>query len=117
MEKFQQITMTVAIVILIFCLAAIGVIMYYSTNEDVFPPVEAACPAFFEQRKEDNKVFCELPDVVPGYSGEKRCVDPFELRNNTKADKCANRQLAIKCNWSWDGITNLRNPCDDINLD
>jgi hypothetical protein len=119
MGNFQQITMVVAIVILIFCLAAIGVIMYYSVNESVFPPIAATCPAFFEQHRDDEgKVTCSLDgQIIPGYSTAKKCNRDFELHNSSKVERCNNRTLANLCNWSWDGITNLGNPCDDINLD
>lgn len=119
MGNFQQITMVVAIVILIFCLAAIGVIMYYSVNESVFPPVAATCPDFFKQkRKHDGKVTCVQPaKPIPGYNTDGICGNDFELHNSSKVERCDNRILATECNWSWDGITNLGNPCDDINLD
>jgi hypothetical protein len=119
MGNFQQITMVVAIVILIFCLAAIGVIMYYSVNESVFPPVAATCPDFFEQHRNDKgEVKCSLGGrKIPGYSEAEQCTTDFVLRNSSKVEKCENRNLANTCNWSWDGITNLGNPCDDINLD
>jgi hypothetical protein len=119
MGNFQQITMVVAIVILIFCLAAIGVIMYYSVNESVFPPVAATCPDFFKQQRDaGGKVTCVKPDEkIPGYKKTRKCSKDFELHNSSKVERCNNRMLATSCNWSWDGITNLGNPCDDINLD
>ena len=118
MDSFQETTMTVAIILLIICLAAIGVVMYYGQADSVYPPIGASCPDFFKYKKtDDGKIFCEPPSAsIPGYKDDTRCRSEFELRNDSQADKCENRQRAMACGWIWDGVTNLGNPCENLTL-
>jgi len=113
MASFQSVTMGVAIIILILCLAGIGAIMYYAQIDSTFPPVPAMCPDYWEQKTKDNATWCGPPSqAIPGYKGNSECKNEFNLdRYAGKEGECEKRRLADRCGWTWSGITNLGDPC------
>ena len=121
MANFQTTTMTVAIIILIFCLAVIGVLMHYAVHESIFPPVPSTCPDFWKMSVgEEGVEMCNPPSgemAIPGYSDQVECVTPFDLAQyGGKTGNCEKFQKATQCRWTWDGITNLGNPCEDVTV-
>ena len=117
--NFQETTMSIAIVVLMISLAAVGLLMYHSKQDSVFPPVPSMCPDFWTQTTAPGGApMCSPPsELPPGYNTDlNECKIPFDLHNRSKIEKCANRQLADRCGWTWDGITNLGNPCDEVSL-
>lgn len=117
MAGFQKITIIVAIIILIVSLALIGVLMYNTQSENVYPPIEPGCPAYWMMKSDDQgRLTCVPPagDSIPGYSTDKVCREPLSLDLSSKISRCAALEMAKKCNWSWDGVTNTSNPCEGL---
>lgn len=116
MASFQTITIIVAIVILIITLAFIGVLMYNSKADNIYPPVEPGCPAYWQQQTKDGLVSCMPPagPPIPGYSQEEACLQPVYPNNSSKMAQCANKNLATTCGWSWAGVTNAGDPCSEV---
>ena len=115
MASFQTITITVAIVILIVSLAAIGVLMYHSSADNIYPPIEPGCPAYWQQHTEDNVVKCMAPSAqIAGMRTDGECSGPVYPNNSSKIAMCANKTLATTCGWSWAGVTNVGDPCAEV---
>ena len=69
MGEFQGIVITVAIILLILCMAAIGAIMYYDEKDVDFPPVIANCPDYWQEKRGESgtEVCAPYQDIgLPG---------------------------------------------------
>ena len=123
MEKFQNVVMTVAIILLIFCMAAIGAIMYYDEKDVAYPPVIANCPDYWREKRRPNGTNVCVPNediVFPQIAGEgclpKDGIDFSTPEYTGRAGNCQKKLWAEKCGFSWDGLTQppSRNPCKGL---
>ncbi len=102
MNSFQHTVMIVAIVVLIICLIAIGVALSGHASSDVFPPVIAQCPDYWEASPSG----C-INTYNLGYDVGKCKTVPFR----EGASNCQKQSWARGCNLTWDGITNSEDLC------
>ena len=116
MSKFQLTVVTTAAVILIICLVALGVLIYYSSNNDKWPPDVGDCPDYFLMKNRD-----KTEDGSPFHGGEQ-CYNEHSLGNqksfsvdngactwynsHDKTNK-EKKKWARGCGLTWDGITNI----------
>jgi hypothetical protein len=129
MDSFQIIVLSIATVILILILTAIGLGLRNLKNKVVYPPIANQCPDYW-QVASDN-VSCSIPvngktntgiiyndngsvkftTPVPGYDATKNTInftDPGWVANNSST---CNKQLwANQYKIVWDGISNY-NSC------
>ena len=121
MGEFQSIVMTVAIILLILCMAAIGAIMYYDEKDVAYPPVIANCPDFWQEKHgEDGSEVCvpnadiALPHIKEGCLPEY--IDFNTPEYTGKSGNCQKKLWAEGCGFSWDGLTqpSSRNPCKEF---
>lgn len=121
MANFQKIVLTIAIVFLIICLIVIGFILARSKNDEVWPPVNSACPDYWLDTSTsgdgsqciNSKDLGTCPPINPGPLGHSNMnftAAPFVGSNGT----CAKYKWANQCGLTWDGITygNSGDPCE-----
>ena len=102
MNSFQHIIMITAIIILIICLIVIGVALHANETSNIYPPVIADCPDYWE-------------------ASNSGCINTYDLGYNTASCKnqniktltsnCNKQTWARNCNLTWDGITNNVDLC------
>ena len=123
MGEFQSIVITVAIILLILCMAAIGAIMYYDEKDVDFPPVIANCPDFWQEKRGESgsEVCVPYRDIgLPGSDNPSCYPDSIDFNvpeYTGKAGTCKKKLWAQGCGFSWDGITNTssaRDPCKGV---
>ena len=98
---FQTTVLYIAIVILILSLIFIAISLYNGAGASKFPPVSSTCPDYFK------------------VTGDGKCTNTFGLGKisdpgcavkggeYTPEDKaCDKYKTAVKCHWTWNGITN-----------
>jgi hypothetical protein len=100
MAAFQKTVLTVATVILIISLCAIGIILYRQKNNYTYPPVIANCPDYWEISKNVCKNSLNL--------GNSSCSKTMDFTNGrwggTNGLK-SKYKWAKACKLTWDGIT------------
>ena len=117
--SFQEIILIAAIIILCLMLIIVGVMLYSKKYNDVFPPVEASCPDYWESKLEydntskKNKTVCFNVKNLGSCQGENtKSFDSAEW--NGSNGRCNKQKWARKCDLSWDGITNDVNACNSV---
>ena len=102
--SFQKITITTALVILVFFLAVIGVLLYRATAEVNFPPEYSECPDYWTVIGKDkckNEMTGTLSNGPQGMSADFS-TDEYLGKVGLK-NKC---EWAKRHNVVWDNITN-----------
>ena len=108
---FQTITMTVAGIILIVCLAVMGVFMYRARYTMKFPPVAAECPDYWLDMSDgDGSKGVNAKNLGSCNTKEVNFNIPA-LQGTTGT--CLKARWARLCDLTWDGITNDANACAD----
>lgn len=113
---FQEIVLTVAVVLLIICLIMIGWALRKNKKEVDFPPVLPVCPDYWEvvldpDDEEGKPKGCKnvnnLGDDGDGDDGDEVIYDIINY------DNCHKSQWARAKGLTWDGITNDPKVCDN----
>ena len=135
MNEFNLLVLNIAGIVLIGALLVIGIMLYYASKDQQFPPIVSDCPTFYRLDGSNN---CVLNDVYSG-SGDNPMNFPslakkssVEENNSTgsqdvchninlslfntlgttaKDIKCAKKQWADKCDVYWSGISNDPDSC------
>ena len=113
MSNFQRIVMTVAIVILIICLIAIGIAMYNSKYSKVYPPVVADCRYYWLDLGDVGGADC----VNVKNLGSDNCNKTMNFTTDVWTGDdglCYKSKWAKACDLTWDGVTNNTNACADV---
>lgn len=111
MASFQKITMTVAVIILIICLAFIGYSLNSSKYNTQYPPVISDCPDYWKDMSDGDASNCVNTQTGLGDPGCETTMD-FSSSFWTGDDGlCRKSQWAKKCNLTWDGVTNNSKAC------
>ena len=98
MEKFYNIALFIALVILIVCLIGIGILMQYQNAGMKFPVHPNICPDLWNINS-DNTI-CTPHD-------QRVNVGPSNLTSYTLTNNiCTNHQWAKKNGINWDGVSN-----------
>ena len=127
MNEFNLLVLNIAGIVLIGALLVIGIMLYYASRDQQFPPIVSDCPTFYRLDGSN----CVLNDVYSG-SGDnqmnfpslaKNSPDPqgvchnlnlsqFNTLGTTAKDiKCAKKQWADGCDVYWSGISNDPDSC------
>lgn len=126
MNEFNLLVLNIAGIVLIGALLVIGIMLYYASRDQQFPPIISDCPTFYRLDGSN----CVLNDIYSG-SGDNPQVpslakkSPVETNNcqtlnlaqfNTlgttaKDIKCAKKQWADGCDVYWSGISNDPDSC------
>jgi hypothetical protein len=110
--SFQEIVLTVAVILLIICLIMIGWALRKNKKEVDFPPVLPICPDYWEVVLD--------PDDEEGKP--KGCKNVNNLGNDDgdevnyniiNYDNCRKSRWAQGKGLTWDGLTNDPNVCDN----
>lgn len=121
MASFYLIVLSIAVIILIIILTSIGLtVKNAKTNANIFPPVAALCPDYWEIDPSGNQCIIptnELNDGgglsalstagTYGLSGDRiNFSDPKWTNNSTTNQMCAQRSWALANNIIWSGVSN-----------
>ena len=111
--SFQNIVLTIAAVLLIFCLIIFGVSLHNKKYYEKYPPVQSTCPDYWiEQTTESNEKVC-VNDKGLGNSNCSKLIN-FKVPPFTGSESnilCQKEKWAKKCGVTWDGITNNPDAC------
>ena len=113
MATFQNIVMTVAIIMLIICLILIGVALYNQKYTTAFPPVVADCPDYWLDKSDGDSSNC----VNVKNLGKDSCSKTMDFSASTWTGEngpCNRSRWAKACDLTWDGVTNNSSVCDGI---
>lgn len=100
--SFQYRTLYIAIVILIFMLAVVGILLMVGKGKKEYPPEIGNCPDYWELLEDgtcDNR-----------HNLGKGCPTPINFNAEQyqgAAGKIKKCQIIKNCGASWDGITNV----------
>ena len=114
--NFFKMSAIIMIIILIVCLAIVGVIIRTSETEKVYPPNVNECPDYYV--KQEDGVCKDVKNI----SSEKHCkiINPqlkamFKNIGNVgigaNSEYCEKKRWAEFCNVNWDGLTNNEDVC------
>jgi hypothetical protein len=128
MDTFQIIVLTIAALVLIIILTAIGLGLRNLKNKVVYPPIANQCPDYWTVATDN--VSCSIPlaggtnagniyingsvsftSTVPGYDSMTNTInftDPGWIANNSST--CNKQTWANQYQVVWDGISNY-NSC------
>ena len=109
---FQTITMTVAGIILIICLAVMGVFMYRARYTMKFPPVAADCPDYWLDMSDGDGSKCVNAKNLGSCNVKEVDFSSGWFKGAT--GQCLKSMWARSCGLTWDGITNDANICSDL---
>lgn len=128
MNEFNLLVLNIAGIVLIGALLVIGIMLYYASRDQQFPPIVSDCPTFY--RLDGSS--CVLNDVYSGESGDNPMNFPslatkspvvetdcqtinlalFNSLGTTAKDiKCAKKHWADGCDVYWSGISNDPDSC------
>lgn len=119
--NFQQIILTLAIIVLIIMLVFIGLALSKSKYSGQWPPIVGDCPDYWVDL-EGNGAACYNAHALG------RCNIPSDHSPNTmdfstqpfngENGLCSKYRWANSCNVTWDGITSgVKNPCQSDTTD
>lgn len=120
--SFNRIVIMVATVLLIVSLIMIGIALRNQKKTASFPPVVSDCPDFYIAEEIANSdgdldYICKIKDDYLGYSPStlNTCgeFDNSQTKYKGVGGLCEKKKWAVKCNRTWDGVTN--NPEADLN--
>ena len=125
---FQKTVIMVATVLLILSLLVIGIALYRHRQHEVFPPVIANCPDYWDDVTPDNNssgTVCKNMGINPSpsrsrNSGSLSCpgkggVQTFHSSMwRGKSGICRKAEWAEQCGVYWDGVTNTNEDCDNV---
>lgn len=116
LNNFNKTVLMISIIILIILLAIIGLVMFYSEKNSIFPPVVSECPDYWNVTKENNQTMCEnILKINPkSVSQTDSCnkVNPINFKGPDDEDTLCNKYKWSKnCNVLWDGVTNNNKSC------
>ena len=108
--------MVVSVILsVVLLLIFIGVIMYNSKNNQIYPAVFSPCPDYYSL---DSLGKCNANTSIWGFSAGNKCL------SNNFSDKsyktpgvgkgsglCSMKQWASDCGVTWDGVTNNSSIC------
>jgi hypothetical protein len=121
MNAFNTIVLTVAVIFLILILTAVGVMMLYTSNNNmVYPPTSSTCPDYWtynaagkcvSKGTNDSTVADSNNGPVSGNSGNWT-LDPADsyFTKNGISKTCGQKRWAVTNGVVWDGVSNY-NKC------
>lgn len=111
--NFQRGVLIVATLVLIGMLTFIGYSMRQATNSEVYPPVVADCPDYWEAdplNGDPTKPVCKNTKNIGGENCDKTMnFNSAEFVGD--GGFCAKQKWAKICGLTWDGVTNSNRKC------
>lgn len=131
MNDFNNLVLNIAGIVLIGMLIVVGIMLYYASRDQTFPPIETACPTFYQLDTSGNNCIFHSTDTTHNpydnsgveypYSTQlinqnSQCytvpLTQFNAQGNTPKDViCAKNKWATSCGVYWDGISNNPHAC------
>ena len=114
--NFYKLICVIALVLLILCLAVVGVALKTSSQDVLFPPNVSECPDHYV-KESDGKCY-NMKQFAPSADNTK-CdgIDFYSSGNYTNpgmgptSGMCHKKKWANDCGVNWDGITNNGSVC------
>ena len=118
MDSIYTITLTIALVLLIISLLVIGVGLYYAENQKQYPPVKSACPDYWSAEKNGSGHSCKPPAAGHPGRGSTGCkqINTNHPSFNGPSGNCNRYKWSQRCGVTWNGHTNVANPCSDSTM-
>lgn len=108
--SFQYTILKVALFVLVAFLVFIGYKMYENRLDDVEQRIIGSCPDYWTLSTIDGKQKCTNVKNL-GKSTCSKTMDFSQRPYNLQNGLCAKFRWARNCELTWDGITNMTNPC------
>lgn len=111
--NFQRSVLIVATIILIGVLTFVGFSMHKQTQGQVYPPVMADCPDYWEAEPSNGdpiKTICKNTKNI----GSTNCSPTMDFNKGDfigDGGFCAKQKWAKNCGLTWDGVTNSNRKC------
>jgi hypothetical protein len=111
--NFQRSVLIIATVILIGMLTFVGVSINSQTKTQVYPPVVAECPDYWEAEPlngDPTKPICKNTKNV----GSGNCETSMDFNSDEFSGDggfCSKQKWAKTCGMTWDGVTNSNRKC------
>ena len=109
----------IMVVILIICLATVGIAIVNSKNDIAFPPTKSDCPDYYVKNtvtdvcEDINNLFEHTSEDCKSINFND--ITEFPNLNNTGTGAnsaiCEKKLKCESCGLNWDGITNNENIC------
>ena len=105
--NFQSTVLTIALILLIVSLVAIGLLIKSAMKNSKFPPEVSKCPDYFKTSIQDGKLMCTNPMNL----GKCSTIDLSNpnLQGTSVDAMTAKCNIAKGCGMTWDGVTNVNN--------
>jgi hypothetical protein len=105
--NFQRIVLTIALILLIISLVAIGLLIKSAMKNTKFPPEVSQCPDYFKTSMINGKLSCANPMNL----GKCSSIDlgNSKLQGTSVNAMTAKCNVAKGCGVTWDGVTNVTN--------
>ena len=105
---FQEITVIVALVLLVICLIVIGIALYNNTYNSEYPPVAGDCPDYWKDVGTSGSL-CENTKNLGTCDDASKTFTGSEWQGSSGL--CKKKTWAENCDLTWDGVTNNNNAC------
>lgn len=110
--SFYKTSLMIMVVVLIICLAVLGVAISNSEESKLYPPTLSDCPDYYV--KDDTGVCVDLQGNLSSVI-ECHNIDTNSFNQNEgtgeASNLCQKKRWAEDCGVNWDGITNNENIC------
>ena len=113
-NTFQSIVMTIAIILLIISLIIVGISIYNTKYNVMFPPVIANCPDYWQDDSDGDASKCV--NVKNLGTCDVQTMDFSTSMWTGNNGLCNKAKWAKACNLTWDGVTNSSVNCSDNNI-
>jgi len=105
---FQEITVIVALVLLVICLIIIGISLYNNTYKSKYPPVTGDCPDYWKDVGTSGSLCKNVQNLGTCDITQKSFVGS-EWQGSSGL--CNKSEWAKGCDLTWDGVTNNNTAC------
>ena len=98
------------LILLVFILLTYAIMLYNTSSAEIYPPVQASCPDWWNSSTTNNKNIC----INEKKLGSHTCNSTMNFDTNEwkGADHiCKKKKWAEACDLTWDGITNTSMKC------
>ena len=104
-----------AILSAILLLVIIGIVMYYTNNKQIYPPVLSKCPDFYNLNDANlcvNSGVWDSNKITSGCDNMDFSGNEYNIQGvGPTSGLCKKKEWASECGVSWDGITNNYSIC------
>lgn len=105
MASFQTTVIYIALIFLVIFFIFIAISLYRNKNNLQYPPVAANCPDYWLDESNDTGIKCFNAKNL----GNNSCPKTLDFSApfwSSDRGLCMKKNMAIRCNLTWDGVTN-----------